>query len=155
MNNELIWKGDSISRQRFAGASAPPGREVQVWISCRAHIIILCSLLFLPSGSSRVGRKVKRKTWIQPWESQVCCQWLVWTLSPGRFDSERKDRVPQLHLMGLWHDTRQHHPLNDNQSCVQPSYPLLMLSSQANPPPLVPSSRTSPVPQQCELWNVF
>lgn len=55
MNNELIWKGDSISRQRFAGGRLRlRRREVQVWISCRAHIMSsvppLPSLRLQPSG---------------------------------------------------------------------------------------------------------
>ena len=56
MNNEVIWRGDSISHQRFTGGRLGAVRrcEVQVWISCRAHSMSyvppLPSLWLQPSG---------------------------------------------------------------------------------------------------------
>lgn len=90
MNNELIWKGDSISRQRFTGGRlcAVRRREVQVWISCRAHTMSyvppLLSLWLQPSGQK--GEKENL--------SQVCSIGdLCEPLSLGVFNSEQKGRL--------------------------------------------------------------
>lgn len=56
INNGLIWKGDSISRQRFTVGRlcAIRRHEVQAWIGCRAHTVSyvppLLSLWLQPSG---------------------------------------------------------------------------------------------------------
>lgn len=75
---EIAW----VARGWMGGLLCSVGRRYwQNGNSCIAQALTAC-FSSLPSGSSPVGRKVKRKTRIQPWESQMC--------SLSMFNSEQK-----------------------------------------------------------------
>ena len=138
INNGLIWKGDSISRQRFTVGRlcAVRRHEVQAWIGCRASTHrVLCSSSSFPLAPAKWAERWKGKHGFSC-ESHRCALSVTCvnhSLLAHLILSRKEDWGSPAHV-GLWRDTRQHHPLNDSQSCVQPSYPLIMLSSQANPP---------------------
>ena len=84
----------SVTRGLLEGVWVPSGGVKCSCGSVVEHTACLMFLLFLPSGSNQVGRKVKRKTWIQPWESQVCSTGdLCEPLSLGVFNSGQKGRL--------------------------------------------------------------
>ena len=124
----------SVTRGLLEGVCAIRRCEVQVWISCRAHITSyvppLPSLRLQLSGQKGEKENLDSAVRVTGVLSVTCVNH---SLLAGLIRSRKEDWGSPAHV-GLWRNTRQHHPLNDNQSCVQPSYPLLMLSSQANPP---------------------